>query len=96
MICYKVYYSILCYSTPNLPTNIVDFRGFDSSQISSLRGGILMSIGNSPESLSPAMLVGVMLVGGLGVARALAIASVSGRCPPAPGASPCAREACGK
>ena len=23
----------LCYDTPNLPTNIVDFRGFDSSTI---------------------------------------------------------------
>ena len=59
--------------TPNLPTNIVDFRGFDSSIILIQRGGILpesliyMSIGNFPESLSQAMLVGVMLVGGLGV-----------------------------
>ena len=34
--------------TPNLPTNIVDFRGLDSSTILNLRGGILMSIGNFP------------------------------------------------
>ena len=46
------------YSTANLPTNIVDFRGFDSSMILILRGGILMSIGDFPESLSRAMLVG--------------------------------------
>ena len=44
--------------TPNLPTNIVDFRGFDSSIISIERCGILMSIGDLPESLSQAMLVG--------------------------------------
>ena len=50
-----------------LPTNIVDFTGFDSSIILIQRGGILMSIGNLPESLSQAMLVGTMLVGGLGV-----------------------------
>ena len=44
--------------TPNPPTNIVGFRGLDSSVILSLRGGILMSIGDFPESLSQAMLVG--------------------------------------
>ena len=53
--------------TPNPPTNIVGFRGFDSSIILSLRGGILTPIGNFPESLSQAMLVGTMLVGRLGV-----------------------------
>ena len=51
----------------NLRTNIVDFRGFDSSIILILRGGILRPIGNLPESLSQAILVGIMLVGGLGV-----------------------------
>ena len=45
----------------------MDFRGFDSSTISILRGGILMSIGNFPESLSQAILVGIMLVGRSGV-----------------------------
>ena len=55
--------------TPNLPTNIVDFRGLDSSIMLIQRGGILMSIGNLPESLSRAMLVGTMLVGGLGDSR---------------------------
>ena len=54
-------------STPNLPTNIVDFGGFDSSIILILRGGILMSIGDFPESLSQAMLVGTMYLGRLGV-----------------------------
>ena len=32
-----------------------------------LRGGILISIGNSPEMLSQAILVGIILVGRLGV-----------------------------
>ena len=53
--------------TANLPTNIVDFGGFDSSIILFYRGGILMSIWNFRESLSRAMLVGTMLVGRLGV-----------------------------
>ena len=55
--------------TPNPPTNIVNFRGFDSSIISFLRGGILRPIGNFPEILSQAMLAGIMLVGRLGVRR---------------------------
>ena len=54
-------------STANLPTNIVDFRGFDSSIMLISRGGILMSIGDLPESSGQAMLVGIMLVGRLGV-----------------------------
>ena len=58
-------------STPNLPTNIVDFSGFDSSIILIFRGGIPMPIGDFPESLSQAMLVGVMLVRRLGVFRKL-------------------------
>ena len=53
--------------TANLPTNIVDFRGFDSSVILIERGATLMSIGDFPEILSQAMLVGTMLVGRLGV-----------------------------
>ena len=53
--------------THNLPTNIVDFRRFDSSIILIERGRILMYIGDFPESLSQAMLVGTMLVGRLGV-----------------------------
>ena len=56
----------LC-STPNLPTNINGFRGFDSSIILISRGGILMPKGNFPESSSQAMLVGTMLLGRLGV-----------------------------
>ena len=45
----------------------MDFRGFDSSIILILRGEIPRPIGNFPESLTQAMLVGVMLVGRLGV-----------------------------
>ena len=47
--------------TPNLPTNIMDFRGFDSSIILILRGGVPKPIGDLPESLSQAILVGIML-----------------------------------
>ena len=42
-----------------------DFRDFDSSIILILRAGIIMSIGNFPESLSQAILVGIILVGRL-------------------------------
>ena len=42
----------LLQSTANLRTKILDFRGFDSGRILILRGGILMSIGDFPESLS--------------------------------------------
>ena len=56
-------------ATPNLPTSIVDFRGFDSSIILVQRGGIPMSKGNFPESWSQAMLVGTMLVWRLCVCR---------------------------
>ena len=55
------------YATPNLCTNIMDFRGFDSSTILNLRGGIPRPIGNFPESLSQAILVGIILVGKSGV-----------------------------
>ena len=36
-------------SAANLPAKILDFRGFDSSRVLILRGGILMSIGDFPE-----------------------------------------------
>ena len=50
----------------NLRTNIMDFRGLDSSIIIILRGGIPRPVGDFPESLSQAIfLVGVMLVGRL-------------------------------
>ena len=52
---------------PNLPANIVGLRGFDSSIILNSRSGILRPMGNFPESLSQAMLVGVMLAGRFGV-----------------------------
>ena len=44
-----------------------NFRGIDSSIILIVRGGILMSIGSFPESLSQAILAGRFLVGRLGV-----------------------------
>ena len=53
--------------TPNLRTNIMDFRGFDSSIISILRGRIPRPIGNLLKILSQAILVGIMLVGRSGV-----------------------------
>ena len=53
-------------ATANLSTKILDFRGFDSSRISSLRGGILMSTVNSPEVLSQRTLGRIILVGRLG------------------------------
>ena len=48
-------------STANLQPKILDFRGFDSSRILTLRGGIPRPIGNFPESLSRAILVGIIL-----------------------------------
>ena len=53
--------------TANLCTKILDFRGFDSSRILNSRGGIPRPIGDFPEGLSQAILVGIMLVGKLGV-----------------------------
>ena len=54
-------------NTANLPTNIMDFRGFDSSIMLIIRGGIPRPIGDFPKSLSQAILVGIMLVLRLGV-----------------------------
>ena len=51
--------------TPNLPTNIVGFGWFASSVILNVRGGIPRPIGNFLESLSRAILLGIMLVGRL-------------------------------
>ena len=56
---------------PNLPTNIVDFGGFDSSRILLLRGGIPRHKGNLPESSSRRILVGIILAGRLTVREAL-------------------------
>ena len=64
--------------TANLRAKILDFRGFDSSRILILRGGILMSIGNVPESLSQRILVGIILVGRLGVMIVLAEVTTNG------------------
>ena len=57
----------------------MEFRGFDSSIILIIRGGILMSIGDFLESLSHAILVGIMLVGRLGVVIAARAKALSGR-----------------
>ena len=56
---------------PDLPTNIADFRGFDSSVNLIIRADIPRPVGDFPESLTQAMLVGVMLVGRLGVLLSL-------------------------
>ena len=54
-------------TTANLPTNIIEFTGFDSSIMLCLRAGILRPMGNFPESLSQAILAGIMLVWRLGI-----------------------------
>ena len=41
--------------TANLRNKILDFRGFDSSRVLMLMGGIPMVIGNSPEVICPYM-----------------------------------------
>ena len=60
---------VVAAATANLRTKIMDFRGFYSSIILMLRGGILMSIGNFLVTLSQAILVGIMLAGRSGVVR---------------------------
>ena len=61
----------------------MDFGGFDSSTILNLRGGIPWPIGDLPESLSQAMLVGTMLAGRLGVLFLLVLVCLNGANPPA-------------
>ena len=63
--------------TPNLPTNIVDFGGFDSSIMLILRGGIPGPKGDFPESLSQAMSVGRL---GPGVVRLGSRSPAHSRC----------------
>ena len=55
--------TVIMDPTANLPTNIVDFGGFDSSNMVCLRGEIPRPTGDFPESLSQAMSAGIMLVG---------------------------------
>ena len=64
---YAYKYIIISSSTPISLRTLRGFRGLDSSIILVLRGGILRPIWDFPESLSQAMLAGIMLVGGLGV-----------------------------
>ena len=70
---------------PNPRTNIMDFRGFDSSIILILRRGISRPIGKFPESLTQAILVGVMFVGRLGLRHSVGFRR---------GASPCSSDRC--
>ena len=76
-----------CFSdtgnTANLRTKILDFRGFDSSRILSLRGGILMSMGSSPVIQSQQLLVRGFLVRGLTVV--IVISAPQPPPPPPPG-----------
>ena len=53
--------------TANLRPKILDFKGFDSSIILILRGGLFVSVGNFPEIRSQTILAGIILVGRLGV-----------------------------
>ena len=65
LIQYSVIYNTIIWLsvlTANLCPKILDLRGFDSSIILILRGGILMSIGNFPKCLSPQILVGIISV----------------------------------
>ena len=70
-------FSSVLQGTANLRTKILDFRGFDSGRILIIRRGIFVSIGDFPESLSQAILVGIMLVGRLGVMIMSIIVSIS-------------------
>ena len=63
----NLYFSETGPCTADLRTKILDFGGFDSSNILILRGEILRSIGNLPESLSQRILAGRLLAGRLGV-----------------------------
>ena len=56
-----------CLLRPISVPKILDVGGFDSSSILNLGDEILMSIGNSPESLSQRILVGILLEGRLGI-----------------------------
>ena len=66
-VCEFLVCNMLPQSMANLRTKIMDSRGPDSSRISIPRGP--MSIGSFLESLSQAILVGMLLVGRLGVRR---------------------------
>ena len=48
--------------TANLRTEILDFRGSDSSRVSIFRGGMLMPIGNLPEMSSPCVILLLLLI----------------------------------
>ena len=56
---------------------IWSFRGFDSSRILILRGGILMSIGNLPEISSQQILAGITLGGRCGVVCGLTASAIN-------------------
>ena len=53
--------------TANIRTNIMDFRGSDSSTILIVKGWYSQAHREFPEILSQAILVGIMLVGRVGV-----------------------------
>ena len=74
MLFYVLIFMLCCQARPtaNPRTEILDFKGFDSSIILILGGEILMSIGHFPEMLSQRILVGIILVGTLGVSRMVA------------------------
>ena len=73
--------------TANLRTKILDFRGFDSSIILILRGGILMSMGNSLESLSQAISAGRFEILSREIGRNTVFIAIS-HDPPAPWTAP--------
>ena len=66
-------------STADLRTKTLDFRDFDSSIILIIRGEIPRLIGSSPESLSQAILVGIILVGRWGVCHVVLREGIAGK-----------------
>ena len=58
----------------------MDFGGFDSTIILILRGGIPRPVGNFPESLSQAILEGIILVGRLGVTHEQRYLKINEQC----------------
>ena len=74
------------WPTANLRTKILDFRGFDSSRILILRGGIPRPTGNFPETWSQQILVGRFLVERLGASLGFVLPEVL-RVGPPPGAA---------
>ena len=69
-------------STATLRTEILEFRGFDSSRILIFRGGIIMPTGSFSERLSQRILVGIILIGRLGAPQVRGCSGERNPCSP--------------